>query len=307
MHRYQQSIVPINDENNHEDTSPLRSFKHVHTQNQQGQSPLRSITTSNGRKKARPSTRKGPAVNSRANSVKRPDPRTCKSATVVLIGDSSCGKTSLVLSYLNKKFSTAPKSVLFETYEKTILFSNNTVVDLQIWDFPGDEYFDRFRPLAYANAKGVLICFTLDRLESLHHIKERWLPELETHCPNSTKIIVGIGSEVRYDKTKVGKVPAFGYCYKYAKRLGCKYMECSLVDRESYTNVFKQLALLSTISNYMDAPLRADKLVAPKIRTNTMTGIIYLEDEQSPDPEVKSKQRVTSYHKRRSFIGCSMM
>ncbi len=308
-------LYPINDENCNVDTTPLKSLKNSPKhQNQQFQrpSPSRSITTSNRHysHSSRPATKRATTARSRANSIKAIGPRIQKSATVVLIGDSNCGKTSLVLTYLNKKFSTAPKSVLFETYDKSINFNNNTIVDLQIWDFPGDEYFDRFRPLAYANAKGVLICFTLDRLESLSHIEERWIPELETHCPNSIKIIVGIGSEVRFDKTKVDKVPPYDYCYKYAKKLGCKYMECSLVDRESYIKVFEQLAILSTTEAKPQQPVG---LLMPKTRTNTITNILYLgdnEDQQQQQPkgsEGKSNKRVTSYHKRRSFIGCSIV
>lgn len=297
MHRYQSTLAPINDENiNAGFISPSKQFNKTSPNRQH---VTRSITSSSQKiRYSRPSTSKQAiSAASRANSMKKPTTHMKKSATVVLIGDSNCGKTSLVLTYLNKKVSTPPKSILFETYEKSITLNDNLSIDLQIWDFPGDEYFDRFRPLAYANAKGILICFTLDRIESLHHIEERWIPELETHCPNAVKIMIGLGSEVRFDKTKIDQVPAFDYCYKYSKKLGCKYMECSIVDKDSYTKIFEQLALLSTALE--PSQIQQTLLEIPKTRANTMV----VENERDRE----EPQRVSSYHKRKSFIGCTIV
>lgn len=308
MNRYQSTLAPINDENVDIilPIPPSKQFVKNH-QSPNRQNFTRSIpSTSRKINYSRPSTSKQAiSAASRANSMKNFTPQIKKSASVVLIGDSNCGKTSLVLTYLNKKVSTPPKSVLFETYDKTIGFQNNLSVDLQIWDFPGDEYFDRFRPLAYANAKGVLICFTLDRIESLHNIEERWIPELETHCPNAVKIIVGLGSEVRFDKTKIDQVPAFDYCYKIAKKLGCRYMECSIVDKESYTRIFEQLAILSTALE--PSQIQQNLLQIPKTRTNTMIKRSDSDDEQAKELETSPNNRVSSYHKRKTFIGCTII
>jgi len=303
--------LPLNDENLQcSPTPPLKFNKNKQHPIQSNSSPIyHRVNTSNS---YRPPTKSAiTATNSRLNSLKsvRPSlPQTItNSATVVLIGDSNCGKTSLVLSYLNKKLATPPESILMETYEKIITFTNQTGIKLQIWDFPGDDYFDRFRPLAYANAKGVLICFTLDRKESLYHIEERWIPEVETHCPDALKIIVGIGSEVRYDKTKNEDVPTFDYCYKYARKLKCKYMECSLVDKNSYNKIFQQLAMLITKRNDVSMS-ETSGLMIPKTRTNTMTNnILFLDDDKPEMKKIKSKKRVTSFKKKKSVMGCTIV
>lgn len=163
---------------------------------------------------------------------------------IVLVGDSGCGKTSLIMTYLHKRFTLPCKSTLFETYDKVINFNNvDTSVKLQIWDFPGDEYFDRFRPLGYANAQGILICFAIDNVESFNNIKERWIPEITTHCPKAFKIMVGVGQEVRHDKTKRDIIPSYDQCYRFAKSYGYKYMESSFVDQRSCASAFEQIAL----------------------------------------------------------------
>ncbi|ONH69897.1 Rho-related GTP-binding protein RhoD [Cyberlindnera fabianii] len=114
-----------------------------------------------------------------------------KPSNVVLLGDSKCGKSTLILSYMNQRFTRAPTFFMFETYDKSINFNNDTTVDLQIWDFPGSHDFDRFRPLAYANAAGIIICFDLATPESFHNVKDRWIPE---------KLLEGVRADAADDK-----------------------------------------------------------------------------------------------------------
>ena len=45
------------------------------------------------------------------------------------------------------------------------------VVALLPWDTPGQEDFDRLRPLSYQDAHVILICFSVDSLESLENVE----------------------------------------------------------------------------------------------------------------------------------------
>ena len=42
-----------------------------------------------------------------------------------------------------------------------------------IWDTPGQEDYPRLRPLAYANAHTILICFAIDDRISFENIEEK--------------------------------------------------------------------------------------------------------------------------------------
>lgn len=46
-------------------------------------------------------------------------------------------------------------------------------INLCIWDTPGQEDYPRLRPLAYANAHIILICFAIDDRISFENIEER--------------------------------------------------------------------------------------------------------------------------------------
>ena len=164
--------------------------------------------------------------------------------SIVLVGDPKCGKSSLVLTYLAQRY-THPKGLSpVDTYEKVIHFNNSQPVNLQIWDIPGDEEYDRFRPLAYTGAKGVLICFNLEMPGTFQSIQFKWIPELETHCPAAERIIVGIGSHLRSDPKMAHGLPSIEYCQQYASSIGCKYMECSLLNNRSYSRIFEGMAMI---------------------------------------------------------------
>lgn len=227
--------MSVNDENaGFSPAVPCKHRPHAQTQSQSHtplRKPLISIT--------KPTTSDKPTVSAPTNS-----PNLVKTLPVVLIGDSKCGKTSLCLSYLNKQTTVPNKdSILFETYENKILLENGSVVKLQIWDFPGNDYFDRFRPLGYVNAKAVAICFSLKSVTSLNNIIERWIPEVQTYCWGASRLIIGIGSELRAGARFKG--PSIEYCHKLASSLNCFYIECSTDDIDSCQDVFRLLTMMS--------------------------------------------------------------
>lgn len=57
--------------------------------------------------------------------------------------------------------------------------------DVCLWDTPGQEDYPRLRPLAYANAHIILICFAIDDRTSLENVEERVIAQ--TH-PESQEL-----------------------------------------------------------------------------------------------------------------------
>lgn len=46
-------------------------------------------------------------------------------------------------------------------------------VELTLWDTAGQEEYDRLRPLSYPDANVILICFAIDRPDSLENVREQ--------------------------------------------------------------------------------------------------------------------------------------
>ncbi|ODV96291.1 hypothetical protein PACTADRAFT_20169, partial [Pachysolen tannophilus NRRL Y-2460] len=117
---------------------------------------------------------------------------------VVIVGDSKCGKTSLILSFIGSNDFHLSGQII-STYSKKIeLVNSRKKIESVFWDLPGDKDFDRLRPLAYADASVCLCCFAINSVESLNSVVERWIPELAVYCPNIPIVLVGLQADLRH-------------------------------------------------------------------------------------------------------------
>ncbi|KAJ6240169.1 hypothetical protein M0813_24510 [Anaeramoeba flamelloides] len=83
---------------------------------------------------------------------------------LVLLGESSVGKTSLVLRYVNHFFDSRTEPTIGATYlTKTIDFPKYSL-RLQIWDTAGQERYHSLAPLYYRGAHGALVVYDVENL-----------------------------------------------------------------------------------------------------------------------------------------------
>lgn len=91
---------------------------------------------------------------------------------IVVVGDSQCGKTSLLSVFAKDCFPEGYAPTVFENY--TASFEIDTQrVELRLWDTSGSPYYDNVRPLSYPDADAVLICFDISRPETLDSVPKK--------------------------------------------------------------------------------------------------------------------------------------
>ena len=136
------------------------------------------------------------------NSHKKPpDPIKLK---FVLVGDGYCGKTSLQVAFRKDEFDDSEgddedgagfdptyRPTIFEAYDTDIQLDEQSLFQLSIWDTPGQEDYERLRPLSYPNANAIVLCFAVDSPDSLDNIEDKWIKELEYFCPKVPFVLVG--------------------------------------------------------------------------------------------------------------------
>lgn len=166
---------------------------------------------------------------------------------LVIVGDGACGKTCLLIVFSKDQFPEVYVPTVFENYVADIEVDGKQV-ELALWDTAGQEDYDRLRPLSYPDTDVILMCFSVDSMDSLENIKEKWYQEVQHFCPNVPIILVGNKKDLRNDeqilhdlvKSRMEMVrPEDGR--KVCEQIRAHaYLECSAKTKEGIREVFEE-------------------------------------------------------------------
>lgn len=115
---------------------------------------------------------------------------------VVVVGDGGCGKTCLLVAYVQGRFPEIYVPTVFENYVTNVLTPSGKLIELALWDTAGQEEYDRLRPLSYPDVDVLLVCFSLESLVSLQNVKDTWFPEVSHFCPGIPIVLVGTKADL---------------------------------------------------------------------------------------------------------------
>lgn len=155
---------------------------------------------------------------------------------LILIGDSSVGKTNLLERYCDNTFNNYFYSTIGVDFKIKMLEYKNLTIKLQIWDTAGQERFRTLTVAFYRGSHGILIVFDITDKSSFNNIK-RWLTEINMHINNHTKIvIVGTKCDLK-DLRQVSHDEA----QECADNLGFQYIETSSKENINVETLFTTL------------------------------------------------------------------
>merc|ERR1712205_70261 len=89
---------------------------------------------------------------------------------VIILGDSSVGKTSLMNQYVNKKFNTQYKATIGADFLTKEVSIPERVVTMQIWDTAGQERFQSLGVAFYRGADACILVFDLTSKKSFQNL-----------------------------------------------------------------------------------------------------------------------------------------
>ena len=155
---------------------------------------------------------------------------------VLLIGNSSVGKSSLLLRFVDNQWSDLFVPTIGVDFKIRTMEIDNKNVKLQIWDTAGQERFKNITASYYRGAHGIFVVYDISDTESFKNINN-WLIEIEKNAnKNVYKILVGNKCDLE-DKRTV----SYQQGKELAETYGMQFIETSA---KSNTNVDEAFRLL---------------------------------------------------------------
>jgi len=112
---------------------------------------------------------------------------------LILIGDSTVGKSSLLRFFSDGKFAeVSDPTVGVDFFSRLVTVQSGARVKLQLWDTAGQERFRSITKSYYRNSVGAVLAYDVCNQESFKHIPV-WLMEAKRHIEphQATFILVG--------------------------------------------------------------------------------------------------------------------
>ncbi len=156
---------------------------------------------------------------------------------VLLLGDSSVGKTCFLLRYSDDTFVENHISTIGLDYRlKMINLSDNKIVKMQIWDTAGQDRFRAITKNYYKGAHGIILMFDVTSTMSFNNIKN-WLIQIKENTSEKIQIIL-VGNKIDAVNRRV--IPK-EESEKVAKEYGLKYFETSAKENINVQETFSYL------------------------------------------------------------------
>ncbi|PIM99760.1 GTPase Rab1/YPT1, small G protein superfamily [Handroanthus impetiginosus] len=156
---------------------------------------------------------------------------------LLLIGDSSVGKSCLLLRFADDSYVDSYISTIGVDFKIRTVELEGKTIKLQIWDTAGQERFRTITSSYYRGAHGIIIVYDVTEKESFNNVKQ-WLNEIDRYAnDNVCKLLVGNKCDLVESKvvdTETAKA--------FADELGIPFLETSAKDAINVEQAFLTMA-----------------------------------------------------------------
>ena len=159
-----------------------------------------------------------------------------KSIKVILLGDSSVGKTR-ILNCLEQRDILQQKTISLEYFNYNIKINNYTI-RMQIWDTVGQDKFNSIIDNYYKTADIAIFVYAINDLKSFNNI-ENWLEKLKEKGGNNSLSISG-SNEIMVEKNMIKIL--VGNKKDLHKERKVTYQMGEKLKKENNFNLFKEIS-----------------------------------------------------------------
>eukprot|EP00727_Mastigamoeba_balamuthi_P007248 m51a1_g3143 putative rab gtpase (212) ;mRNA; r:310298-311313 len=161
---------------------------------------------------------------------------------LVLLGEMSAGKTSVVLRLVKNTFPDKVEPTIGAAFMVHKMPVDERTVKLEIWDTAGQERYRSLAPMYYRGASAAVIVYDITKKDSFETMK-RWVDELKVRAPpNIVLAIAGNKLDLEAERAVPTKL-AMEYLRQIEEGGGERpiFCECSAKTGEGVQKLFTEV------------------------------------------------------------------
>ncbi len=155
---------------------------------------------------------------------------------LLVVGDSSVGKTNFVMRLINNEFSKNYMTTSGIDLKATDIEIKNKKIHIQLWDTAGQEKYKAITKNLFLKVMGALIIYDITNEASYNNLKS-WVKLIKEECGKHMQLIILGNKSDLNDQRKISKDEAINY----AKEQNIEYIETSSKTGE---NVKKAVTMI---------------------------------------------------------------
>ena len=156
---------------------------------------------------------------------------------VLLLGDSTVGKTCFLMKYTDKTFQDIHMSTIGLDYRlKAMKLKSGKKIKLQIWDTAGQDRFRAITKNYYKGSHGIILIYDVTSIQTYENIKT-WVSQIREEASSNVVIYI-VGNKIDMEEErKVSKDEG----KKLADELGFPFVETSAKTGINVNETFEDL------------------------------------------------------------------
>ena len=160
-----------------------------------------------------------------------------KSIKLVVLGETSVGKTSIVSTLTNKTFTEFQESTIGAAFLTKKVQRDKYTINFEIWDTAGQERYHSLAPMYYRGARCALVVYDITNNNSFEKAKE-WVKELHYAGIENLSIAL-VGNKL--DKAG-SRIVDYNTAKQYAEDNELLFMETSAKSNTNISELFYNVA-----------------------------------------------------------------
>merc|ERR1719270_1374917 len=132
----------------------------------------------------------GTAAPATASAAAKPVSK--KGFKLVLLGDASVGKSSILMRFLQNKFSEGIETTVGAAFSTKTIEAKNRSVKYEIWDTAGQERFRSLAPMYYRGASAAIVVYDQTN-EVTFERAQAWVQQVMQTTTN-TNIVIALAA-----------------------------------------------------------------------------------------------------------------